>query len=78
MIGSRTLGRFTAVPQTLTATYRIGWVFAIRALDEAHYEITVSNQDAGKGVVTERLTVPMNRKALQTVDTWEETCQTLS
>ena len=78
MIGSRTLGRFSTVPQTITATYRIGWVFSIRALDEAHYEITVSNQDAGKGVVTERLTVPMNRKALQTVDTWEETCQTLS
>ena len=78
MIGSRTLGRFSTVPQTITATYRIGWVFSIRALDEAHYEITVSNQDNGEGIVTERLTVPMNRKALQTVDTWEETCQTLS
>ena len=78
MIGSRTLGRFTAVPQTLTATYRIGWVFAIRALNETHYEITVSNEDSGNGVVTETLTVPMNRKSTQTIDTWEETCQTLS
>ena len=78
MIGSRTLGRFSTVPQTLTATYRIGWVFAIRVLNETHYEITVSNEDSGNGVVTETLTVPMNRKALQTVDTWEETCQTLS
>ena len=78
MIGSRTLGRFTAVPQTLTATYRIGWVFAIRALNETHYEITVSNKDSGQGVITESLTVPINRKSAQTVDTWEETCQTLS
>ena len=78
MIGSRTLGRFSTVPQTITATYRIGWVFSIRALDEAHYEITVSNEDSGNGVVTETLTVPMNRKSTQTIDTWEETCQTLS
>lgn len=78
MIGSRTLGRFTTVPQTFTATYRIGWVFSIRALDETHYEITVSNEDSGNGVVTETLTVPKNRKSTQTIDTWEETCQTLS
>lgn len=78
MIGSRALGRFTAVPQTVSATYRIGWTFSIRALDEANYEIIVSNKDTGLGVVTDTLTVPVNRKSAQTIDTWEQTCQTSS
>ena len=72
--GSRTVGQFSEIPQTVNLTYILNFVATIEK-DGNGYLITLTNVDQGQGTRTIQTRHPILSKQIQEIDHFKETCQ---
>lgn len=72
--GSRTVGQFSEIPQTVNLTYILNFVATI-VKDGNGYLITLTNVDQGQGTRTIQTRHPILSKQIQEIDHFKETCQ---
>lgn len=76
--GPRTMGTFTSVPDSFTATYRLEFICSVNLIHKDgadYYEITITNTDKGRGTRTVSVTMPVKKPNPVEEDHWESVCR---